>query len=234
MKRIIAFVLVMVSLLSLSACVNDNSVSYDFGGVKMFNPEYSKLIARSDIYHVGQIGMGTQGITVANGRLGGPLWQSSASTLSMQINHTDVFTFSDSSAVSKDHSNDGGGGVGRLHINFGANVFDSDTKNHLSMYEGRLYIDGKDVCVEAYADMNSDVLMLIISDNREVPKDITIDLTMLRPALREWGAHKTVTEVYEKENAVILRQTITEPCDTGITENDYYNAAALAVSLQRA
>lgn len=234
MKRIIAFVLVMVSLLSLSACVNDNSASYDFGGVKMFNPEYSKLIARSDIYHVGQIGSGTQGITVANGRLGGPLWQSSASILSMQINHTDVFTFSDSSAVSKDHSNDGGGGVGRLHINFGTNVFDSDTKNHLSMYEGRLYIDGKDVCVEAYADMNSDVLMLIISDNREVPKDITIDLTMLRPALREWGAHKTVTEVYEKENAVILRQTITEPCDTGITENDYYNAAALAVSLQGA
>lgn len=98
MKRIIALILLLASVLQLSACAADNSASYDFGGVTMFDPEYSELIARSDIYYVGQIGSGTQGITVANGRLGGPLWQSSASTLSMQINHTDVFTFSDSSA----------------------------------------------------------------------------------------------------------------------------------------
>lgn len=198
----------------------------------MFVPEYSELISRSDIYYTGQIGSGTQGITIANGRMGGPVWQSSSSTLSMQINHTDVFTFSDSSAVSKDHSNEGGGGVGRLHVDFGEKVFDSNTKNQLSMYEGTLYVSTEKVSIKAYADMDSDTVVLQISDNREDPKDITVDLTMLRPALREWGAHKTVTEVFEDEGAFILRQTISEPCDTGISENDYYNAAALAVSLQ--
>ncbi len=236
MKRIISFVLISILVLQLSACGADSleNVSYDFGGVAMFNPEYYELIGRSDIYYSWRIGSGTQGITVANGRLGGPLWQSSASTLSMQINHTDVFTFSDSSAESKNHSNDGGGGIGRIHVNFGESVFESDTKNRLSMYEGKLYIDGKGISIQAYADMDSDVLVLLINDSREAPKDITIDLTMLRPSLREWGAHKTVTEVYEKGNTIVLRQTITEPCDTGIEENDYYNAAALAVSLQGA
>ncbi len=199
MKRIITMLLAMAMLMSLSACVAENTPSYDFGGAVMFDPEYSALIGRSDIAYTGRISIGTQGMPVANGRLGGPVWQPNDKTLTMQINHTDVFTFSDSSAESKNHSNEGGGGIGRFHIGFGDSVFGSETENYLSLYEGKLYVTGNDISAQVYTDMDSDVIVITVTDNREAPKNITIDLTMLRDPLREWGEHKTVTELYEEK-----------------------------------
>ena len=66
----------------------------------LFDPDYGRLIGRSDLTYTGRITTGTQGMSVANGRFGGPVWQSNGSTLVMQLNHTDMFMFNDASAAS--------------------------------------------------------------------------------------------------------------------------------------
>ena len=221
-----------VSVQSYAAPVSDGD-STTTSLSPIFDPDYAELIGRSDIEYEGSISSGTKGFSVANGRLGGPVWQYNNSTLTMQINHTSVFMFNDASAASKDHLNSGGGGIGRIHVNFGSDIFGEDTVNYLSLYEGRLDVTTPEVDVEVLPNMDSDAIILRITDNRENPQDITIDLTMLRDANQVWGAHtatSTLTQV--NDNTAVLDQVIQEPCDTGIEINDYYNHAAIAATVQ--
>jgi hypothetical protein len=208
----------------------------------LFDPDYGKLIGRSDIAYTGRITTGTQGMSVANGRFGGPVWQSNSSTLVMQLNHTDMFMFNDASAASKDHQNSGGGALGRIHVGFGTDtVFDSTTKQHLSLYKGTLSIDGTGVHVDVISDMDSDVIALQITDQRATPQAITVDLAMLRDPNQIWGAHtaiSTLTTVAGKgrpsarNDTIVLEQVVQEKCDTGIAANDHYVNTAVAATVQ--
>ena len=242
-KSILAKLLSCVMVLQVAASFGASSYAAESESgtsvTPIFNPDYAQLIGRSDISYTGQISNGMQGFSVANGRFGGPVWQSTDSTLTMQVNHTSVFMFNDASSVSKDHLNSGGGGIGRIHVNFGGSVFGGDTENYLSLYEGRLDVTTPEVAVEVLPnmDLDSDAIILRVTDNREVPEDITIDLTMLRDANQVWGdeGQHTATSVLSKEadgSTAVLEQLIQEDCDTGIESNDHYNHAAMAVTVQ--
>ncbi|MEV5966988.1 hypothetical protein AB0L70_34780 [Kribbella sp. NPDC051952] len=208
----------------------------------VFDPDYSKLIGRSDLRYTGRITTGTQGMSVANGRFGGPVWQSNSTTLVMQLNHTDMFMFNDASAASKDHQNSGGGAVGRIHVGFGSDtVFDSTTKQHLSLYDGKLSVNGTGVDIDVIAAMDSDAIAIKVADNRATPQPITVDLAMLRTANQIWGAHtamSTLTTVAGKgrpgsrNETVVLEQVIQEKCDTGLAVNDFHVNTAVAATVQ--
>lgn len=199
----------------------------------VFNPDYSELIGRSDLTHTGIITSGTQGMPVATGRFGGPVWQSSGNTLVVQLNHTDSFMFNDASSASQDHINSGGGALGRVHIDFGTTVFNKATEQRLSLYEGRLNISGSGIDVNVIANMNSDAISIQITDNRAMPQNIIVDLAMLRDANQIWGPHSAISSLTtEANNTIVLEQIIQEPSSTGIAVNNHYNRTAVAVTVQ--
>ena len=137
-KSILAKLLSCVMVLQVAASFGASSYAAESESgtsvTPIFNPDYAQLIGRSDISYTGQISNGMQGFSVANGRFGGPVWQSTDSTLTMQVNHTSVFMFNDASSVSKDHLNSGGAGIGRIHVNVVGSVFGGDTENYISLY----------------------------------------------------------------------------------------------------
>ncbi|WP_407270888.1 glycosyl hydrolase family 95 catalytic domain-containing protein [Radiobacillus sp. PE A8.2] len=201
----------------------------------IFNPDYSELIGRSDLTHTGRITTGTQGMPIANGRFGGPVWQSSGNTLTMQLNHTDTFMFNDASAESQHHTNAGGGALGRVHINLGqGSVFDDSTEHHLSLYDGKLSVNGNGVDVKVIPNMESDAIAIQITDNRDTPGEIGLDLTMLRDENQIWGAHSAISTLTAEQDdtMVVLEQVIQEEADTGIEVNDHYVNTAVAATVQ--
>lgn len=212
------------------------------GGTPVFNPDYSALIGRSDLSYTGRITTGTQGMSVANGRFGGPVWQSDGNTLVMQLNHTDMFMFNDASSASMDHQNSGGGALGRIHIGFGTTaVFDATTKQHLSLYNGKLSVDGAGVSIDVIPNMDADAIAIRVTDNRPTPQAVTVDLAMLRDANQVWGAHTAVSTFDtiagkgrpgSRSQTIVLEQVIQEKCDTGIAANDFYVNTAVAVTVQ--
>ncbi|MGE5613816.1 MAG: CBM35 domain-containing protein [Bacillota bacterium] len=235
LKKALTLLLVFTFIAPMLVMAPVNNEVRAASATPIFNPDYSELIGRSDLTYNGRITTGTQGMPVANGRFGGPVWQSSENTLSMQLNHTDTFMFNDASAASKDHVNSGGGALGRVHVGFGpGSVFNSATQNRLSLYDARLSIIGAGVNVNVIPDMNSNVIAIQITDNRASPQPITIDLTMLRDANQVWGAHTAVSTLstHSDNKTIVLEQVIQEPCDTGITVNDHYVNTAVAVTVQ--
>ncbi len=233
-KKIIALVaaLVLVTTAVIFAVLSDDR-SLDMEPTisinPIFNPNYSELIARSDLLHEGIIDFGPFGMPVANGRFGGPIWQKDTKTLSMQLNHTDTFMYNDASA----QSTYDGGGLGRLEINFGGNVFDENTSQRLSLYDGALYINSSDVSVTVIPNMNSDTVLINITDLREEPKDIIITLNMLRNATVTRGLFSATSWMTLEENdtLVTLEQLFEEECSTGIAVNDHYCRTAVAMGV---
>lgn len=200
-----------------------------------YAPDYSSMIGSSDLHYKGKLLSGTQGMPVANGRFGGPVWQGSGSSIFMQLNHTDTFMFNDASAASGAHINSGGGALGRVCIGFGSHeIFDDSTEYHLSLYEGRLSISGSRVQLQVIADMDSDAIAFQVTDNRAKPTSITIDLVMLRDAVQIWGEHHAVSTLIaaDDKQSVTLAQEISEQCDTGLTVNDFYCHTAVAVTIR--
>ena len=107
LRRFVAGVLVLQMAASVSPAVSaSETISTD----PIFNPDYAQLIARSDLSYTGMIAGGYEGIPVANGRFGGPVWQPSQTTLCMQLNHTDTFMYNDASSESTTE----GGALGQV------------------------------------------------------------------------------------------------------------------------
>lgn len=50
----------------------------------IYNPDYAKLVGRSDLTYEGLVTFSPCGMPVANGRFGGPVWEDDENTLAMQ------------------------------------------------------------------------------------------------------------------------------------------------------
>ncbi len=195
----------------------------------IFQPDYSKLISRSDLSWRGCIYFGPYGIPIANGRFGGPVWQKNASTLSMQLNHTDLFMYNDASAQSRDES----GAMGRIDIEFGNGVFNEKTEQTLSLFDARLSILTDDVKIYVIADVNSNTVLIRVTDHRKNPEKIRITLNMMRKPEVRRGLFSAISKIGTGDNGcVTLRQTFEETCSTEIKENDFYCQTAVAVSAE--
>jgi hypothetical protein len=204
------------------------------GGTPIFNPDGSQLVSRADLTYTGMITSGTQGLPVANGRFGGPVWEPSSNVLSMQVNHTDTFMVNDAAAYYT--VPEIGGALGTVNIDFGGTVFDAATAQRLGLYDALLNIDGTQVNAKVIAKNDSDAVAIQITDNRPTPMPVTIDLKMLRAPSVTTGTsganHAVSTISQEPGNIVALTQVFSEVASTGITSNDFYCATAVAISVQ--
>lgn len=197
----------------------------------IFDPDYGALVSRSDITYIGMINFGPHGMPVANGSFGGPVWQKDARTLSMQLNHTDTFMYNDASAQSTYEN----GALGKLEIDFGGEVFGSNTSQGLSLYDAKLGISGSGVTVEVIADNASDAVLIRINDHRAVSADITVTLNMLRDPEVRRGLFSALSWIMlDDGNIIVLNQAFEEKCTTGISTNDFYCGTAVAVGVDGA
>lgn len=224
-KRIISILLVLILLTSCGASMNKDTIT--ISNTPLFNPDYSELVGRSDLSYKGIIDFGPYGMPVANGRFGGPVWQKNAKTLSMQLNHTDVFMYNDASA----NSTYDNGALGRLEIDFGSDAFGESINQHLSLYDARLDISGDGIDVSVIADTSTDAVLINVKDNRQNPKDITLTLNMLRNAEVKRGLFSATSwlTLEDDDKIIALEQLFEEECTTGIKVNDFYCRTAVAV-----
>lgn len=230
-KKLVAALL--AALVFLSACGENMSKEViTISNEPLFNPDYSELIARSDLKYDGMIDFGPYGMPVANGRFGGPVWEKDAKTLSMQLNHTDTFMYNDASA----NSTYDNGALGKLEINFGEDVFGNNTSHHLSLYDARLDIRSGDVSVAVIADTSSDAVLIQVNDGRAEPQDITVTLNMLRNPEVKRGLFSATSwlTLEENDSLMVLEQLFEEECTTGIKSNDFYCRTAVAVGIDGA
>lgn len=197
----------------------------------VFNPDYSELVSRSDLNITGLVTFSPYGLPVANGRFGGPVWEDNESTLSMQMNHTDLFMFNDASANSEwDYRS---GTLGVLNVDFGSAVFSDNLSQRLSLYDGRLSLTDKEISVNVIADNAADTVLISVEDKRTKPSDINIDLKMTRSPSERKGKFSAISsfDIDNYEKCIMLNQVYSEECDTGIAENDYYCASSLSVRI---
>ena len=222
--RVLAVVMVLQMVLAAPIVAQGaDSTSLD----PMFNPDYSELIGRSDRTYTGMISSGTQGMIIGNGRFGGPVWQKSASTLEMQLNHTDAFMFNDASNSTTDAS----GALAQLTVDFGGTAFTKDTAQRLSLYEGKLNLDSEAIDIEIITKEDSDTIAVKITDDRDNPQPINIDLLMLRNPTVNSGARSAISSytVDEENKVMALKQVFSETSPTEFRENDFYCSTAVAV-----
>lgn len=197
----------------------------------VFDPEYRELVSRSDLTYDGLVTFSPYGLPVANGRFGGPVWEDNENTLSMQMNHTDMFMFNDASANSEwDYRS---GTLGVLNVDFGSAVFSDSLSQRLSLYDGRLSLTDKEIAVNVIADNASDTVLISVDDKRAKPSDIHVDLKMTRSPSERKGKFSAISsfDIDDYEKCILLNQVFSEECDTGITENDYYCASSLSVRI---
>lgn len=229
MRKLLAAALSLAMIIQLVSglAVKINSEDGAFN-MPLFNPDYSELIARSDLTYSGMILKGSEGIPVANGRFGGPVWQNSSSTLAMQLNHTDCFMYNDAS----NNSQTEGGCIGQVYVDFGGDVFDSDTAQRLSLYDGRLSIESSEVCLSVVAYNEKDVITIRVEDRRAEPKPISVDLKMTRSPDIKRGSYSAVTSFDTSLSGFgVLKQVFTEKDPNGIEANDFYCAGAAALTV---
>lgn len=195
----------------------------------LFNPDYRELISRSNLVYTGIIDFGPYGMPVANGRFGGSVWQKNRQVLVMQLNHTDTFMYNDASAQSTYEN----GALGQIAIDFGGNVFDENTVQELSLYDAKLEINGSAVRVQVIADVDSDTVLIQISDKRKEPESITVTLNMLRDPEVKRGLFSAISQfaLEKEEHIIVLGQLFEETCTTGISSNDFYCSTAVAVGV---
>ena len=110
----------------------------------MISVDYKSLISKADLDFNERLGgpKAERGLPIGNGRMGTLLWTApEQSKLHMQVNHTDVFAFRNSSASTRRDRGAPGqafycNGCGFVDIDLGEDVFtETAVRNHLAVYD---------------------------------------------------------------------------------------------------
>ncbi len=202
-----------------------------FSTPPIVSADLHKLVSSADIDNTGTITTSQYGLPVGNGTMDSLVWNSTdGSTLKFQINRVGVFGYN-SASTGVDGNSDYGYGCGFMNVNLGSGALPSSTKQHLSLYDGRLAIQGNGVSVDVIGDMKSDVFILKVSDTRTSPSPITVDLAMLQNPDVTSGTHIATTRTSVNAGQLQLKQVYQQPAATGFTEFDHYNAAAVVIDV---
>ena len=224
--------IILALSLSLSNCKTNTSDTRTTEPI--INIDYQSIVSVADIKHTGQITTSYFGLPIGTGTMNSLVWNEGGNMLKFQINRVDVFGYNSASTYPEGKSghSDYGYGCGFVNVNLGGNPLTDSTTQHLSMYDGKLAIQGEDVSVDVIPDTNSDVFALKINDNRSAPSPITIDLVMLQDPNVTIGNHTAVLKTTDSDGQIRLKQTFEQPAATGYTEFDHYNSSAVVIDVK--
>lgn len=201
-----------------------NAVSSD----PIINMNYQALVSSADVVYTGTITTSQYGMPIGTGAMGSLVWND-ASTLKFQINRVDVYGYNSAATGSLDGQNDYGYGCGFVNVNLGGSPLTSSTNQRLSLYDGKLSIQGNGVSADIIGNTNSDVFALKINDTRSAPSAINIDLNMLQNPDVTVGNHVATTRTSNSGGQIRLQQTFTQPAASGNTQFNHYCSSAVVI-----
>ena len=238
MKKVIFLITLIVLVFTVYVQGQDNSNS-------LMKVDYKSLISKSDLSYDFPVTRSEEGMPVGNGRMGSLVW-TTPSAVHFQINRTDVFSvgcYTNSFPLAHTtYSN----GCGYLDINMGYNgdeAFSGEAFNqHLSVYDGLSTVSGNGITARTLAWNNDDVIATEITDRRNSPPAIDVDLRMLRYVMSypgngirnidmmnehenyvQTGEHSAMSRLEIHDGRIVLIQEF--------REGDFYSASAVAVGI---
>lgn len=204
--------------------------------------ERKELVSRGDLYYQGTIKRREGGFPIGDGEMGAMVF-TSPSALKLAVNRCDVFAANSyTNSFNRRHS-DYGYGIGFVDVDFvdyGEDVFDGDTAQHLGLYEACAEIKGRGVEAKIFAEEKSGALCVQVRDERDYEGSVQVKVDMMRPSefrtlsnlavsrlTMEKRPGKKTADGTEKPDTVVLKQVFTEREEC--TGNEHYCASALAV-----
>jgi hypothetical protein len=197
----------------------------------VINMNYLSLVSSGDVHHKGIITTSRQGMPVGTGTMGSLVWSNNDHSINFQINRVDVFGWNSSATGSLNGHNDYGYGCGFVNVDLGGNPLTSSTSQHLSLYDGKLAIQGNGVNVDIIGDTNSDIFALKIDDTRSDPASLNIDLVMLQDPDEVTGTHISATRTSNSGGQIRLMQIFEQPAKTGYKQFDHYCSSAVVADV---
>ncbi|MCX6229103.1 MAG: DUF5703 domain-containing protein [Bacteroidia bacterium] len=201
-------------------------------GSSMITMDYAAYLAPVDLNYT-KPSLPIEGMPVGNGKMGSLVWiDQSGSSIHLNIGRNDVFYRGSATATwTQDTHLDGNSKVGHVVINFPEKPFATKANQHLDTYNGYERIQGQDVSAKIVAWEDKDVFAIEITDNRPNPKPIEISLNRVRPDTIQ-NLYNFKSTYSNQNNQILLYQIASEKCNTGITENDFYNSSACVLAIQ--
>jgi hypothetical protein len=176
LKKALNVFLVCTLISSAFITVLDNDVVYAGLSAPILNMDYKSYVSTGDVDYTGIITKSQYGMPIGTGKMGSLVWNNNANSLNFQINRVDVYGYNSAGTGSLNGNNDYGYGCGFVNLNLGGSPLTSSTKQHLSLYDGRLAIQCNGVNADIIGDTNSDVFAVKLNDTRSSPSPISIDL----------------------------------------------------------
>ena len=161
--------------------------------------QLGRLISASDLIYSRPVARSEDGIPVGNGRMGSLVW-TTGNQLHFQINRVDVYANNCRTNSFVEVHDDYCGGCAFLEIEFDGHPFpDSGFRQHLSVYDGTLMIDGEGISIRIVPSMERDVFAIVIDPHASSVQRISVTLRMLRYETKFFGRQ---TETLEEEHAI--------------------------------
>ncbi len=148
-----------------------------------------RLISRADLAYEKPVERSEEGLPVGNGRMGSLVW-TTPRQLRFQINRADVYANDGASTSFVERHNDYCGGCAYFDIDFGAAGApfpETGFAQRLSVYDGHLTVDGKDVTARIFGWPARDVIVVAVDDRRAARPAVTASLRMLRYETKYFG-----------------------------------------------
>lgn len=145
------------------------------------------LISRADLVYEKPVERSEEGMPVGNGRMGSLVW-TTPRQLRFQINRADVYANDSATNSFFERHNDYCGGCAFLDIDLGGEAFPaSGFRQHLSVYDGVLSIEGKGLTARIFGWPERDIIAIQVDDRRAAPAPASAALRMLRYETKYFG-----------------------------------------------
>ena len=161
------------------------------------------VISHSDLHYAAPVQRSEDGLPLGNGRMGSLVW-TTPSTLRFQINRNDVQPINRDTNSFFERNSDYMGGCAFLDLDLGGadDLFgNQNCPQHLSVFDGLLTIQGRDLHSRIIAWPNHDVFAIEIDDQRVRPQPVALHLRMLR----HLAQYSSELESLNKEHIVLVR-----------------------------
>ena len=146
-----------------------------------------QVVSSSDLIYDRPAPRSEEGLPIGNGRMGSLVW-TTPSQLRFQINRVDVYANNSQSNSFNQVHDDYCGGCAFFDIEFEGDPFpESGFRQHLSIYDGVLTIEGEGISVRIVASMEQDVIAITIINRRNSGSPISAVLRMLRYETKYFG-----------------------------------------------